>query len=122
MTVTAAIQSFFESFGMSAYPAAAVPETVMFPYITYTLALGDLYGGEVALSAELWMLTESEAEINASALKIGNSLGAGGKLLICDGGAVWLKKGTPWCTAVKEEQMPTVKRRALNLSAEFIMI
>lgn len=122
MTAPAALQSFFGSFGMPAYAATSVPDIVTFPYITYTLALGHLIGGESAISAELWMLTDSEAEINAAAEQIGKALGRGGKLLACDGGAVWLKKGSPWCTAVREEQMPTVKRRVLNLSAEFIML
>lgn len=118
MTPEAAIQSFFERFGVPAYAAASVPETITFPYLTYTLSTGDFYGGEIAITADLWTLG-SEAEINAMARRIGEEAGRGGVMLSCDGGAVWLKKGSPFAVAVTEEA--PVRRRALNFDAEYLL-
>lgn len=118
-TREAAIYEFFSSFGIPAYASSATPAQAVMPYITYDLVIGDFYY-EVAMNANVWYKTDSEAEPNKKIREIESEL-KGGKLLTYDGGAVWVKKGSPWCTSVKDEDN-TVKRRYLNFDLEYIEI
>lgn len=117
-TREAAIYSFFAGFGIPAYAASATPDNAEMPYITYELAIGDFYD-EVTIPANLWYYTESEAEPNAKVREIEDVLGTGGKLLTYDGGAVWIKRGQPWCQSVKDEDN-AVKRRYLNFDLDYM--
>ena len=64
-TKAAAFQDFMESFGLPAYAATAVDDDAKMPYITYTGADGAWGDGPVAVQADIWYSTESEAEPNA---------------------------------------------------------
>lgn len=122
MTKEAALHKWFSGFGMSAYPTSAVPEDTVFPWLTYervTSAWGD---GEVSITVNLWYYTESEAVPNAKAQEISNAIGLSGVAVPCDGGFIWLKRGTPWCQSLKDEADPRIKRRHLNVSAEYITL
>ena len=46
--------------------------------------------------------------------------GRGGILLPCDGGAIWLKRGTPFSQNMGDESDDMVKRKYLNLVVEFL--
>lgn len=120
MTKAAALHRFFSSFGMPAYAAASVPEDAAFPYLTYELITSAWEGGEVGLTVNLWFYTESEAVPNAKAQELSQAIGLGGKILPCDGGYIWLKRGSPWCQSLKDETSPTIKRRYLNVTAEYL--
>lgn len=120
MTKAAALHQFFSSFGMTAYTATSVPEDATFPYLTYE-AIFDAWGGEpVGLTVNLWFYTESEAVPNAKAEEISRVIGYGGKIIPCDGGYIWLKRGSPWCQSLSDETSPTIKRRYLNVTAEYL--
>ena len=119
MTPEAAIYRFLSGFGIPAYASSSVPDQAAFPYITYDLVLGEWNNGEVNLPVNVWYRTESEAEPNAKVREIGAALGMGGKLVPCDGGALWLKKGSPWAQAVTiEGEDEKVKRRYVNINIE----
>lgn len=120
MTKGAAIQEFFSRFDMEAFAAASVPEDVTFPYLTYELVLDSVGGGETSMTVNLWFYTDSEAIPNAKAQEIAEVIGLGGVTLPCDGGYVWLKRGSPWCQSVPDDTAPNVKRRYLNVTAEFL--
>lgn len=120
MTKAAALYKFFSGFGMDAYAAASVPDDVVFPYLTYDLITGAWDGGEVGLTVNLWFYTESEAVPNAKAEELSKKIGLGGKILPCDGGYIWLKRGSPWCQSLRDETNPAIKRRYINISAEYL--
>ncbi len=120
MTKAATLYQFFSSFGMTAYPTTAVPDDVTFPYLTYELITNAWDGGEVGLTVNLWFYTESEAIPNAKADEISKTIGLGGKILRCDGGYIWLKRGSPWCQNLSDETSPTIKRRYINITAEYL--
>lgn len=122
MTKGAALHEFFSSFGMDAYAASSVPDDVTFPYLTYELITDAWDGGEVGLTVNLWFYTESEAAPNAKAQEISETIGLGGKAIPCDGGFIWLKRGSPWCQSLSDETSPTIKRRYINVSAEYMTI
>ena len=120
MTKAAALHQFFSSFGMTAYTVTSVPEDAVFPYLTYELVVDAWDGGEVGLTVNFWFHTESEKIPNDKAAQLSREIGPGGKLLPCDGGYVWLKRGSPWCQSLRDEASDSIKRRYLNVTAEFL--
>lgn len=122
MTKAAALYQFFASFGMEAYASTSVPDDVTFPYLTYDLITNVWDGGEVGLTVNLWFYTTSEAVPNAKADELSEAIGLGGKVLPCDDGYIWLKRGSPWCQSLSDETSPTVKRRYINVTAEYLTL
>lgn len=118
MTKGAALQQFFDSF-LPAYATNAVPDDVVLPYLTYD-AVFDAEGGAQSLTVNLWFYTTSEAVPNAKAQEISDSIGIGGKLLKFDGGYIWIRRGSPFCQALADETDKNIKRRYLNITAEFL--
>lgn len=118
-TKVAALQAWLEGFGMPVYSAQGVPDGTEPPYITYTPVSGAWGDGEQAVTVELWLRTESEAKANAAAVTMGRALGLGGVMLPCDGGGLWVKRGSPFWQAVDSGE-PGLKRRYVNLSIENI--
>ena len=119
MTKEAALQAFFERF-LPSYAAASVPDDVTFPYLTYDLITSAWEEGEVGLTVNLWYYTTSEATPNAMARTLSEAIGLGGVLLPCEDGAVWLKRGSPWCQSLYDNADPRIKRRYINVTAEFL--
>ena len=120
MTKAAVLYEFFNSFGMTAYAATSVPEDVVFPYLTYELVVDSWEGGEVAVTVNLWFYTSSEAIPNAKAQQIADAIGMGGKVLPCDGGYIWIKRGSPWCQSLPDDTAADIKRRYLNVTVEYL--
>ena len=119
MTKAAAIYQFWSSFGLTAYEENTVPTDAIFPYITYQL-LTDSFDREIPLTASLWYRSESWTAINAKAEEISQKIGRGGKIIACDGGAIWLKRGQPFARNMGDENDDLIKRKYLNITAEFI--
>ena len=122
MTPEAAIQRFFEGFGIPAYTEASVPSDQSFPYLTYQLVVGEWSGGEVNVPVNLWYRTESEAQPNAKVREMREAIGEGGTTVRCDGGILWVKRGDPWAQAVNiESGDDKIKRRLINVSVEYLI-
>ena len=119
MTKAAALQAWFEQF-LPAYTTASVPDDAVFPWLTYELVTGAWGDGENAITVNLWYYTESEATPNAMAQKIADMIGMGGVFVPYDGGAMWLKRGSPWCQNLHDESDKNIKRRYINISVEFL--
>lgn len=121
VTPEAAIYTFLSGFAIPAYASSSVPDQAQFPYLTYDLVLGEWEQGEANMTVNVWYRTESEATPNAKVREIGAAIGMGGVTLPCDGGMLWLKKGSPWAQAVTiDGEDEKVKRRLLNVSIETI--
>jgi len=120
MTKGEALQKFFSGFGVAAYASSAVPRDVVFPYLTYDLITDAWESGEVGLTVNLWFYTESEAVPNAKAQELSEAIGPGGITFPCDGGFIWLKRGSPWCQSLRDETDSTIKRRYINVSVEYL--
>ena len=119
MTKAAAIYQFWNGFGLKAYEENSVPDDATFPYITYQLVT-DSFDREVAATASLWYRSESWAAINAETEEISQKISRGGKIIPCDGGAIWLKRGQPFSQNMRDESDDLIKRKYLNITAEFI--
>lgn len=119
MTKAAAIHQFWNSFGLTAYEENSAPDDAAFPYITYQLVT-DGFDREIPLAASLWYRSESWTGINAKAEEISQKISRGGKIIPCDGGAIWLKRGQPFAQSMGDESDDLIKRKYLNIIAEFI--
>lgn len=133
MTKDEALYQFFNGFGLRGYPATAVPTyedlvadgvikdgESQFPYLTYTPVF-DSWGNPVSLTVNLWYRTTSEAEPSAKAQELADALG-GGKYITCDGGALLLHRGSPWCQSLTDNTDPRIKRRYINITAEYLTL
>lgn len=127
MTKAAAIYQFWNSFGIKAYEENTVidadeegnPVEPTFPYITYQLVT-DSFDREVTATASLWYRGESWTAINAKAEEISQTISRGGKIIACDDGAIWLKRGQPFAQNMGDESDDLIKRKYLNITAEFL--
>ena len=119
MTKAAAIYQFWNSFGLTAYEENTVPTDAAFPYITYQLVT-DSFDREVPVTASLWYRSESWTDINAKTEEISQKISRGGKIISCDGGAIWLKRGQPFAQNMRDESDDLIKRKYLNITAEFM--
>ena len=118
MTKAAAIYQFWNGFGLTAYEENTVPEDAVFPYVTYQLVT-DSFDREVAATASLWYRGESWTDINAKTEEISAHMGLGGKIIKCDGGRIWIKRGQPFAQNMGEESDDLIKRKYLNVTIEY---
>lgn len=119
MTKAAAIYQFWSGFGLTAYEENTVPTDADFPYITYQLVT-DSFDREIQLTASIWYRSESWTGINAKTEEISQKISRGGKIISCDGGAIWLKRGQPFAQNMGDESDDLIKRKYLNITAEFM--
>lgn len=119
MTKAAAIYQFWNSFGLTAYEENSVPDDATFPYITYQLVT-DSFDREIPLTASIWYRSESWTGINAKTEEISQKISRGGKIIPCDGGAIWLKRGKPFAQNMGDESDDLIKRKYLNITVEFM--
>ena len=121
-TKAATIYEFWNSFEMPAYEENSVPtgeDAPKFPYITYQLVTDSL-GNEVAMTASLWYRGTSWIEANAKTEEISQRIGRKGAVLDCNGGKVWIKRGTPFAQNMGDESDNLIKRKYLNITAEYL--
>jgi hypothetical protein len=127
MTKEQALYSFWNSFGMQAYEENSVPtddeEKPKFPYITYQVVI-DSFDNQVQLTASLWDRDKNGysalLENSKKAEEISQRIGRGGVFIDCDGGKIWLERGTPFAQNMGDTTDNLIKRKYLNLSAEFL--
>lgn len=119
MTKASAIYQFWSGFGLTAYEENTVPDDATFPYITYQLVTDSFYR-EIPLAASIWYRSESWTGINAKTEEISQKISRGGKIISCDGGSIWLKRGQPFAQNMGDESDNLIKRKYLNITAEFM--
>lgn len=122
MTKEAALYNFWSIFGLPAYEENSVPtgeDGAEFPYITYQV-VADSFGSDVALTASVWYRSTSWKEANAKAQEISDKISRGGVTLACDGGIIWIRRGVPFAQSMGDESDDIIKRKYLNITAEFM--
>ena len=122
MTKEQALHAFFNQFGITGYRSTSVPGDVVFPFLTYDTPIASFEEEAVSITLNLYYYTDSEATPDAKAEEIRKAIGMGGTLLNCDGGAIWLKWGAPWCQSLVDETNRKIKRRYINITAEYLTI
>ena len=122
MTKEQALYTLWSSFGISAYEENSVPKDAKFPYITYQVVI-DNFNNEIPLTASLWdrdkngysALLQNSIKIE----EISQTIGMGGVFLDCDNGKIWIKRGTPFAQNMGDESDNLIKRKYINITAEF---
>ena len=113
-----ALNDFWNSFTLIAYDQSTVPDDAKLPYITYSVAEDD-FNRPVSLTASIWYRSKSWGDITAKLNEISDRIGRGGIVVPFDGGAIWIKKGTPFAQRVTDED-DSIRRIYMNIEAEFI--
>ena len=120
MSKATALYQWFSSFGLTAYEESNVKVGTKPPYLTYTYKTGEFGGGEVALVVNLLYQTDSNVAPDAKAEEIYARIGRGGVKIPVGDGAIWLKRGSPFCQAIAEPSDANIRRRYINITAEFL--
>lgn len=118
MTKAAAIYQFWNEFGLAAYEENSVPEDATFPYITYQFVT-DSFDHEVQSAVSVYDRSEKWLDINAKTEEISAYIGRGGTIIKCDGGRIWIKRGTPFAQNMRDENDSIIKRKYLNITLEY---
>lgn len=114
------LQKFWGGFGLTAYDENTVPDSAVLPYITYE-ASSDFFGSDLQQAASLWYRSDSWKAITEKEKEIAEVIGRGGIVLQCEGGALWIKRGTPWAQRMYDNSDAQIRRIALNYEIEFIV-
>lgn len=120
MTIEAAIHKYFSRFGIPAYQETSVPDDVIFPYLTYNFPLSEWDGGKVSGFVNLYYYSTKNTEINAKSREIYTKIGAGGELVDCDNGCIWLTRGVPFSQDLRDDVSNDIKRKYIILDAEYL--
>ena len=113
-----ALNSFWNSFNLPAYDESTVPDSANLPYITYSVGEDD-FNRPVSLTASLWYRSMKWDDITLKFEEISNRIGLGGIMIHYDGGAFWLRKGSPFAQRVRDED-DSIRRIFMNIEVEFI--
>jgi hypothetical protein len=119
MSKASALYTWFSGFGITAYEESNVKSNPTYPYLTYTYATGDFDSGEVPIVVNLWYRTESNVAIDAKEEEIYTRIGRGGVHVPVEGGVIWLKRGSPFSKPLSEPSDANIRRRYINITAEF---
>ena len=118
---TQALYNFFSGFELPAYEENTVPtgeNAPELPYITYATATSG-FDNDVQISASLWYKGYSWESADRKAAEINTALAHGGKMIPYTGGALWIRRGTPFAQHMADDD-DTIRRIYLNLTAEYL--
>lgn len=115
-----ALFNFFNQFGIPAYESSVVPSEAALPYLTFTDVKNSFNDGEVACAVNIWARTGSNKPLLEIDDALFDAIGLSGTVVSYDGGAVWIKRGSPWSQTMIETSDPSIKRRFINISLEYL--
>jgi hypothetical protein len=69
----------------------------------------------------LWYRKEASLlALNTKTEEISQKIGRGGVFLSCEGGKIWIKRGSPFAQTMGDPNDNTIKRKLINITAEFL--
>lgn len=116
-TKEAALWQFWNSFGIDGYEENTVPSDVELPYLTYQVSTDSRFQ-EVPLAVNVYYRDNSWLAINDKVSQISAEIQTGCRL-DCMGGWIWLKKGSPFAQNMSDSSDDTIRRKYLNITAEY---
>lgn len=121
-----AYHAFWNSFGIPAYNETSVPDqdesgrpVKDIPHITYEASEDD-FDHTLVLTASIWYYSTSWIESVSKSNEIRYAIGRGGTMIHYEGGAFWIKRGTPWAQRLGDDSDNSIRRTLLNVEVEFI--
>lgn len=121
MNATQRYHHFWSSFDWIAYDETSVPDHAELPYITYQY-VRDAFDRPVPATASLWVRSSSWQEITEKEMEIYDYITRGGISLSCDGGCIWIARGTPWAQRMGDASDRDIRRIVLNVEVEFQLV
>lgn len=118
-TKARAVQRFLEGFGLPVYGETSVPDDAKFPYVTYVMASSSWFGDRTTVEVNLWYRCTGEKAPNDKSDEIARAL-VGGVMLPCDGGAMWVNAGDPFCQSMGDPEDKNIRRRYIILSVDYV--
>lgn len=112
-----AYQTFWQSFGLTAYDETTVPDNAQMPYITYMVQESE-FDTTVYNTASIWYKGTTWSDVTQKSFEISDAIGIGGIIVPCDNGALWIKRGTPFAQRMSDPDT-LVRRIYLNVEVEF---
>ena len=112
------LHDFWSGFGLPAYDENTVPENLPFPYITYTISAAG-FNETVMLSASLWYRSTSWKEITEKSEQIRETLEDGGRYIVTDKGALWIKAGVPFAQRMSDTN-DSLRRIYITIEVDYI--
>ena len=95
--VTGVLSRFFSGFDIPAYPEDFIPEKAALPYLT---VIPEGWGAQSSFHARLWYPSDGgKRPILKKTDEIRTAL-ADGLEIDCEGGAVFLRAGSPWAQSM----------------------
>ena len=115
-----AIDTFWNSFGLTAYEENAVPKAddVSFPYITYQ-AMSSTFDNDVSAKASIWTRSDSWQSAANLADQIETALKDGGQVLHYSGGIIWVTADSPFAQNMGDPDDNRIKRKLLSIVYHF---
>ena len=107
-----ALQGFFGSFGLKAYPEDSVPNDAKLPYITYT-AVEPEWRTSAMLQARVWTRSTSFAPMNGIVSEILSRVGEG-VMIPAGSGHICIRPGSPLAQPMPMPGEPELKVAYLN--------
>lgn len=113
-----ALHQFWSGFGWKAYNSRSIEDNPQLPYLTHEASTSD-FGNEVAQTASLWERATRWTDLNAKVDEISEAIGKG-HFIHYDGGAILIRKATPWSQDMNDPEDDTVLGKVLNYTLEYI--
>lgn len=118
MNITQALHTYFDNF-ITAYPAHAVPDDVIFPWLTYEVITAYFGDQPVGITVNMWFRTDSEKIPNDKVREFRRYIEEN-DMIECDEGYIWVKPGSPWAQSLSDDTDPYIKRRYINITLEYL--
>lgn len=95
-SINRALNTFFNGFGIPGYLEDSIHPAASLPYLTYKPVVPGGWNEEASFHARLWYPSSAgRLPVIQTEDKISAAL-AGGLTVLCEGGAIVLRKGPPW--------------------------
>lgn len=98
------------------YVEGDVPTTAKAPYATHRIPAGT-FGGVGSIEVDIWHTKGRAAAADALCERLYKTLGYGGQMVPCEGGAVLLRRGMPFSQPVSDTK---AERRYINVDVEYL--
>lgn len=118
MNKAQALNTFWNGFNIPAYDTSTVPDDAVMPYITYEVNTGS-FGDQLSILANLWYRTSKWSDITQKADEIAEEITMGGKLVEYNGGALWIRRASPFAQRMTDPD-DEVRRIVLLTMVEYI--
>lgn len=115
-----ALNNWWNSFQWRAFEENTVPDDALSKYghyLTYSAGTSE-FERPMMLTVSAWERSTSWTGTVNKAFEIEAAIGLGGTVIPFDGGAIWIKRGSPFSQRMSDED-DTVRRVYMNIEVEY---